>query len=82
MDTSLPSVTIVVPAKNEAANLREVLPLLPLEYEIVLVDGKSVNGTVDVALELRPDVRVIRQTEKGRATPSLAVPSPPPATSL
>ena len=66
MDTSLPSVTIVVPAKNEAANLREVLPLLPLEYEIVLVDGKSVDGTVDVALELRPDVRVIRQTRKGK----------------
>ena len=66
MDTSLPSVTIVVPAKNEAANLRVVLPLLPLEYEIVIVDGNSVDGTVDVALELRPDVRVIRQTRKGK----------------
>jgi glycosyltransferase involved in cell wall biosynthesis len=66
MNTTFPSVTIVVPTKNEAANLREVLPLLPLEYEIVLVDGNSVDGTVDVALELRPDVRVIRQTRKGK----------------
>ena len=66
MNTQSPTVTIVVPAKNEAANLREVLPLLPLDYEIVLVDGNSVDGTVEVALELRPDVRVVHQTRKGK----------------
>jgi glycosyltransferase involved in cell wall biosynthesis len=66
MTTLSPTVTIVVPAKNEAANLREVLPMLPLDYEIILVDGNSVDGTVEVALELRPDVRVVQQTRKGK----------------
>jgi len=66
MTTTFPTVTIVVPAKNEAANLREVLPLLPLEHEVVLVDGNSVDSTVAVARELRPDVRVVRQTRKGK----------------
>ncbi|HYP45154.1 MAG TPA: glycosyltransferase family 2 protein [Propionibacteriaceae bacterium] len=61
-----PTVTIVVPAKNEAANLREVLPLLPLDYEIVLVDGHSVDNTIEVALELRPDIRIVQQTRKGK----------------
>ena len=66
MPTMSPSVTIVIPTKNEAANLREVLPKLPLDHEIVLVDGNSVDGTVEVALELRPDTRVVRQTRKGK----------------
>ena len=66
MNALNPTVTIVMPTKNEAANLREVLPLLPLQYEIVLVDGNSVDGTVEVARELRPDVRVVQQTRKGK----------------
>ncbi len=49
-----PTVTIVMPAKNEAANLREVLPLLPPVHEVILVDGNSVDGTVEVARELMP----------------------------
>lgn len=66
INTQSPSVTVVIPTRNEAANLREVLPTLPLEYEIVLVDGQSVDGTVEVALELRPDIRVVHQTRKGK----------------
>jgi glycosyltransferase involved in cell wall biosynthesis len=66
MNSLSPTVTIVVPAKNEAANLREVLPRLPLDAEIVLVDGNSVDGTVEVAIELRPDVRIVHQTRKGK----------------
>jgi glycosyltransferase involved in cell wall biosynthesis len=66
MNTLSPTVTIIMPTKNEAANLRHVLPLLPLEYEVVLVDGNSVDGTVEVALELRPDVRIVHQTRKGK----------------
>jgi hypothetical protein len=66
MPSNSPSVTVVIPTRNEAANLREVLPTLSLEYEIVLVDGHSVDGTVEVALELRPDIRVVYQTRKGK----------------
>ena len=61
-----PTVTVVVPAKNEAANLRHVLPLLDLSYEVVLVDGHSVDGTIATAVELRPDVVVVQQTRKGK----------------
>lgn len=65
-NTSTPTVTIVVPAKNEAANLREVLPRLPAVHEVILVDGDSIDGTVAVARELMPDIRVVRQSRKGK----------------
>lgn len=61
-----PRVSIVVPAKNEANNLRHVLPLLDQSYEVVVVDGHSVDGTMDVARELRPDAIVVEQTRKGK----------------
>lgn len=61
-----PTVSIVVPAKNEAANLREVLPRLPSVHEVILVDGDSVDGTVTAATETLPSIRVVRQTRKGK----------------
>ena len=61
-----PRVSVVVPAKNEAANLRHVLPLLDESYEVVLVDGHSVDGTIAVAQELRSDIVVVEQTRKGK----------------
>jgi glycosyltransferase involved in cell wall biosynthesis len=65
-DLNRPSVSIIIPAKNEAANLRHVLPQLRADYELVLIDGNSMDGTVDVARELRPDVKVVHQTRKGK----------------
>jgi hypothetical protein len=62
----MPSLSIVVPVKNEAANLRVVLPELPSAHEVILVDGGSVDGTVDAAREVMPDIRVIGQTRKGK----------------
>ncbi|MDQ3890773.1 MAG: glycosyltransferase, partial [Actinomycetota bacterium] len=44
-----PTVSVVVPTLNEAANLWHVLPLIPREYEVVLVDGHSTDNTVEVA---------------------------------
>ncbi|SDS03640.1 Glycosyltransferase involved in cell wall bisynthesis [Friedmanniella luteola] len=64
--SSAPTVSIVIPAKNEAANLRLVLPQLPAAYEIVLVDGHSSDGTVAVARSLRPDLVLVHQTRKGK----------------
>jgi glycosyltransferase involved in cell wall biosynthesis len=44
-----------------------VLPLIPAEVdEVILVDGKSTDGTVEVARSLRPDIRVVDQTGKGK----------------
>ncbi len=66
MPNSLPTVTVVIPAKNEAANLELVLPQLPARYEVVLVDGGSVDDTVGVAQRIRPDAVVVQQTRKGK----------------
>lgn len=61
-----PTVTVVIPAKNEAANLREVLPLLPPVHEVLLVDGHSVDGTIEVARQTLPGIRVVQQTRRGK----------------
>ncbi len=61
------TVSLIIPAKNEAKNLPHVLPLIPEEVdEVILVDGNSTDGTVDVARALRPDIRVVKQTGKGK----------------
>jgi glycosyltransferase involved in cell wall biosynthesis len=62
-----PSVTVVIPARNEADNLHFILPLLPREVtEVILVDGSSTDGTVEVARRLRPDVKVVHQVGTGK----------------
>jgi glycosyltransferase involved in cell wall biosynthesis len=62
-----PTVSVVVPALNEADNLRLVLAELPpVLHEVVLVDGWSTDDTVDVARSMRPDVRIVRQPGRGK----------------
>ncbi|WP_245866773.1 glycosyltransferase family 2 protein [Serinibacter salmoneus] len=61
-----PTISIVVPTKNEAANLREVLPRLPAVHEVIVVDGGSVDGTVQAARETLPGVRIVEQTRRGK----------------
>jgi glycosyltransferase involved in cell wall biosynthesis len=63
------TVSIVIPTLNEAANLPHVLPRipkLPEISEVILVDGHSTDGTVEVARELLPDIRVVNQPGKGK----------------
>ena len=60
-------ITLVVPALNEAHNLPHVFTHIPEGiHEVILVDGHSVDDTVRVARELRPDVRVVIQTRTGK----------------
>lgn len=62
-----PSVSVVVPALNEARNIPHVFSRLPADiFEVVLVDGFSEDDTVAIARELRPDVRVVLQTRRGK----------------
>ena len=62
-----PRVSVVIPARNEAQNLRHVLPHLPsIVSEVILVDGHSTDDTIAVAQELLPDIRIVKQTGKGK----------------
>jgi glycosyltransferase involved in cell wall biosynthesis len=63
----LPRVSVVIPALNEARNLPHVLSRIPPGiHEVILVDGYSIDGTVTVARQLRPDVRIVRQNRTGK----------------
>src|ERR1700730_12957599 len=64
-------ISVVIPALNEAQNLRHVLPLIPqFVQEIILVDGRSTDDTVTVIQQLgptiRPPIQIIKQTGKGK----------------
>jgi glycosyltransferase involved in cell wall biosynthesis len=61
-----PRISIIIPAMNEARNLPHVLPKLPTDCEIILVDGHSTDETVREAQRLRPDIVVIGQTRVGK----------------
>ncbi|MFV2088286.1 glycosyltransferase family 2 protein [Micromonospora sp. LOL_021] len=63
----LPSVTVVIPTINEERNLPHVFARLPRDVdEVVVVDGGSVDRTVQVARELWPGVRIVQQTRTGK----------------
>lgn len=65
--TGTPRVSVVIPTLNEAKNLPHIFPRIPVDvFEIVLVDGASVDGTVEVARELFPDVRIMAQPGRGK----------------
>jgi glycosyltransferase involved in cell wall biosynthesis len=60
-------VSVVVPTYNEAANLPHVFALMPQDvFEVIVVDGRSTDGTIEVAQALRPDVRIVRQNRRGK----------------
>ena len=62
-----PSVSIIIPALNEAGNLAMVLPRIPTwVHEVILVDGGSTDDTVAVACELLPGIRIVQQPGKGK----------------
>jgi glycosyltransferase involved in cell wall biosynthesis len=61
------TISVVIPALNEAENLPYVLPRIPVwVHEVLLVDGYSTDGTVDIARRLRSDIRIVRQKGHGK----------------
>jgi glycosyltransferase involved in cell wall biosynthesis len=65
--SGIPSVSVVIPTLNEAKNLPHVLPLIPdWVSEVVIVDGLSVDNTVEVALECIPSAQIVRVAERGK----------------
>jgi glycosyltransferase involved in cell wall biosynthesis len=60
-------VSVVIPTLNEAENLPHVFERLPRDIdELVLVDGASVDETVEVARSLYPRVRIVAQARPGK----------------
>jgi Glycosyl transferase family 2 len=62
-----PRVSVVLMTLNEAANLPWVFDHMPVGlHEVILVDGGSTDGTVEVAKDLWPGIRVLQQTGHGK----------------
>jgi glycosyltransferase involved in cell wall biosynthesis len=62
-----PTVSVVVPARNEARNLAHVFASIPSWVdEVVLIDGHSMDGTVAEARRLMPDIRIVPQRGRGK----------------
>lgn len=61
------SVSLVIPARNEATNIAWVLEQVPACVdEVILVDGHSTDATVVTARAVRPDVKVVVQDGVGK----------------
>ena len=62
-----PKITVLICALNEAESLPYVLPKIPdWVDEILLVDGHSNDGTIEVAKKLRPEIKILCQPGKGK----------------
>jgi glycosyltransferase involved in cell wall biosynthesis len=60
-------VSVVIPAKNEANNLPTVLRSMPRNvFEVILVDGRSVDDTIGAARREWPGVRIVQQARAGK----------------
>ncbi|MGN6695266.1 MAG: glycosyltransferase family 2 protein, partial [Aquihabitans sp.] len=63
----MPRVTIVIPTLNEERNLCHVLPRVPAWVdEVIVVDGRSTDGTIAEARRLLPTVRIVEEPKRGK----------------
>src|SRR6266542_7117734 len=61
-------VSVVIPTLNEAKNIPLIFPHIPMGVvdEVILVDGRSTDGTVEVARRLMPSVKVVLEPTPGK----------------
>lgn len=59
-------VSVIVPSMNETENLRLLLPRIPSEYEVVVVEGCDLDYTRRFVRDIRPDAAVISQSRRGK----------------
>lgn len=78
--SELPSLSIIVPARNEAQNLRRLLPSLerqdyPGKMEIIVVDDHSTDRTLAVVERRQNDLAITRHADCGlQCVPAASLP--------
>ncbi len=61
-----PRVSVVVPAKDEAANIREVLPYLGRFHEVIVVVSEQDAESAQAARAALGSAKIVHQTRKGK----------------
>ncbi len=61
-----PRISVIVPAKNEASNILEVLPYLGKFYEVIVVVSEADQESADAARAALPSAKIVYQTRKGK----------------
>lgn len=66
-DSAEPRVSVIIPALNEADNIEAVIKAVPTwVYEVVLVDGRSTDGTPNVARRVWPNHHIVVKERRAR----------------
>ena len=69
----MPTVSLIIPTINEERNVANVLARIPdWVHEVILVDGLSTDRTVPLARALRPDVKVVMESNPGKGSALIA----------
>ncbi len=60
-------ISVVIPTLNEASNIKEVFPFIPaIVDEVVVVDGESIDGTIEEITKFRKDAKIIVKKPSGK----------------
>jgi len=60
------TVSVVIPTLDEERNIAWVLERVPPVQEVIVVDGRSMDRTIDAARAARPDVRIVHELRRGK----------------